>query len=41
MKLIGAYERKSFRFDDFTDLRTGSAFSYDANVLQLMVQAAF
>jgi hypothetical protein len=41
VKLVGAYERKSFRFSDFTDLRTGSAYSYDANVLQLMVLANF
>lgn len=41
VKLLGAYERKRFRFDDFTDLRTGAAYSYDANVLQLMVTANF
>lgn len=41
VKLIGAYERKSFRFKDFTDLRNGNAYSYNADVLQLMVQAAF
>ena len=41
MKLIGAYERKSFRFADFTDLRNGNPYSYDANVLQLTVQATF
>ncbi|MBA4175556.1 MAG: hypothetical protein C0505_03205 [Leptothrix sp. (in: Bacteria)] len=41
VKLMGAYERKSFRFDDFTDLRTGSNYGYDANVLQLMVLATF
>ena len=41
VKLVGAYERKSFRFSDFTDLRTGKAYSYDANVLQLMVLANF
>lgn len=41
VKLIGAYERKSFRFSDFTDLRNGNPYSYDANVLQLTVQATF
>ena len=41
LKLVGAYERKSFRFDDFTDLRTGSNYSYDANVMQLMVLGSF
>ncbi|KPF42670.1 hypothetical protein D621_20375 [beta proteobacterium AAP51] len=41
VKLIGALERKSFRFADFTDLRTGNPYSYSANVLQLTVQANF
>jgi hypothetical protein len=41
VKLIGSYERKSFKFSDFTDLRTGNKFSYNADVLQLMVSAAF
>jgi hypothetical protein len=41
VKLIGSYERKSFRFSDFTDLRTGNAYSYNADVLQLMVSATF
>lgn len=41
VKFIGAYERKSFKFSDFTDLRTGNKYSYNANVLQFMVTAAF
>ena len=41
VKLIGAYERKSSRFKDFTDLRTGRAYAYNADVLQLTVQASF
>jgi Protein of unknown function (DUF3570) len=41
VKLIGSYERKSFKFSDFTDLRTGNKFSYNADVLQLMVSATF
>jgi len=41
VKFIGAYERKSFKFSDFTDLRTGNKFSYNADVLQLMVSATF
>ena len=40
-KLIAAYERKSFRFADFTDLRSGQAYAYKADVLQLMVAATF
>ena len=41
VKLTGAYERKSFRFSDFTDLRTKQPYSYDANVLQAYVSATF
>jgi len=41
VKLIGSYERKSFKFSDFTDLRTGNKFSYNADVLQLLVSATF
>ena len=41
VKLVGAYERKSFRFADFTDLRDGKPYAYVANVLQLSVQATF
>ena len=41
VKLIGAYERKNLRFKDFTDLRTGRAYAYNADVLQLTVQASF
>jgi len=41
VKLSGAYERKQFRFSDFTDLRTDKPYSYDANVLQLFVTANF
>ena len=41
VKLTGAYERKNFRFSDFTDLRTKQPYSYDANVLQLYVSATF
>lgn len=41
VKFIGAYERKTFKFSDFTDVRTGNKYSYNADVLQLMVTAAF
>jgi hypothetical protein len=41
VKFIGAYERKSFKFADFTDLRSGQPYAYSANVLQLTVQATF
>lgn len=40
-KLSGAYEFKRFNYTDFTDLRTGSAYSNNAHVLQLYVQATY
>ena len=39
--LNGAYEFQSYRFDDFTDVRTGSLYSYNAHVLQFSVTAKF
>ncbi|MBL8305840.1 MAG: DUF3570 domain-containing protein [Rubrivivax sp.] len=41
LKFIGSYERKAFRFSDFTDLRTGSNYKYNADVLQLTATATF
>ena len=41
VKLNGSYERVRFKYSDFTDIRTGSAYSFDANLLQLSVSAIF
>ena len=41
VKLTGAYELKRFRFNDFTDLRNGQLYSYNANVVQVYVSANF
>jgi Protein of unknown function (DUF3570) len=41
IKLNGSYERVRFKYSDFTDVRTGSAYSFDANLLQLFVTATF
>jgi hypothetical protein len=41
VKLTGSYEFKQFRFSDFTDVRTGGAYGYRANVLQLYVSATY
>ena len=41
VKLNGAYEYTRFKFSDFTDIRTGSLYAYNANVLQLFVSATF
>jgi hypothetical protein len=39
--LNGAYEFVSYRFDDFTDVRTGNLYSYNAHVLQLFATLKF
>ena len=41
IKLNGSYEYMRFKFNDFTDIRTGSLYSNNANVLQLYVSANF
>lgn len=41
IRVNGAVERARFDFDDFTDIRTGSPYSYDATVLQVFVSATF
>jgi hypothetical protein len=41
LKLTAAYELKRFRFKDFTDLRSGAPYRYDAHVLQMFVSATF
>jgi hypothetical protein len=41
MALSGAWERKSTRFKDFTDLRSGLPYAYVANVFQAAVSATF
>jgi hypothetical protein len=40
-QLTGAYERKRFRYSDFTDLRTQQPYGFDANVLQVWVSANY
>lgn len=41
VKFNGSYELMRFNFKDFTDLRTGENFSYDAHVLSLYLSATF
>jgi hypothetical protein len=41
VKAGGAYELVRFSFKDFTDLRTGGKYTYNANVLQLFLNATF
>jgi hypothetical protein len=40
-RLHGALEQTKVDYSDFTDLRTGSHYSYDATVVQLFVSANF
>jgi hypothetical protein len=41
VRLHGAVEYTQRDFDDFTDVRTGSPYSENATVLQLLVSASF
>ena len=41
LKAHGSYELVQFKFKDFTDIRTGSPYAFNANVLQLFVSATF
>jgi hypothetical protein len=41
LRLTGSLERKQFRFADFTDVRTGRPYAYDANVVQVVVSGSF
>ncbi len=41
LKLNGAYQWMRYQHSDFTDIRTGKPYRYDANVLQLFVSATF
>ncbi|WP_295642286.1 DUF3570 domain-containing protein [uncultured Methylibium sp.] len=41
VKVTGAYEFKRFKFSDFTDIRTGQPYSFDAHVLQVYVSATY
>ncbi|MCY7315533.1 MAG: DUF3570 domain-containing protein [Rubrivivax sp.] len=40
-QITGVLERKQFRFSDFTDLRTGGLYSYNANVVQVYLSSTF
>jgi hypothetical protein len=40
-KFTGVLERKQFKFNDFTDVRTGGRYSHNATVLQLLLSARF
>lgn len=41
IKFNGVLERARFNFSDFTDVRTGAKYSYDATIAQVFVSAAF
>jgi Protein of unknown function (DUF3570) len=41
LQLHAALERKQFRFKDFTDLRSGQLYGYNASIVQAYVTATF
>ncbi len=41
VKLTGSTEFKQFKYDNFTDIRTGQAYSHNAVLLQLTASASF
>jgi hypothetical protein len=41
VKLNGSYQYIKYKFDDFTDLRTGSLYDYSASVVQFFVTATY
>ena len=41
VKLNAAYEWLRFQYSDFTDLRTGQLYSFNANILELFVSANY
>jgi hypothetical protein len=41
VKVNGAVEYTRFKFSDFTDIRTGNLYAYNASVLQVFVSATF
>jgi hypothetical protein len=41
VKVNGSIERVAFRYSDFTDLRDGSLYRFNANLVQLFVSATF
>jgi hypothetical protein len=41
LKANGSYELVQFKFKDFTDIRTGSPYAFNAHVLQVFVSASF
>ena len=41
LSVSGAYEFVNYRYDDFTDVRSGSLYSYNAHLLQLLLTTKF
>ena len=41
VKLSGAYQFIDFHYSDFTDIRNGKPYSFNANVLQMVLSATF
>jgi hypothetical protein len=41
VKFKGSYEFMNFHYNDFTDIRSGKLYSFDAHVLELVMSATF
>jgi hypothetical protein len=41
VKLSGAYQFMTFHYADYTDIRTGKPYSFNANVIQTVLSATF
>ena len=41
LKLNGSFEYTRYKFKDFTDIRTGSLYTYNAGVLQVYLSATY
>ncbi len=41
LKIVGSIERIRFNYSNFTDVRSGQAYTFNANLLQLYVTATF
>jgi len=41
LKIVGSFERIRFNYSNFTDVRNGKPYDFDANLLQLYVTATF
>jgi hypothetical protein len=41
LRLNGTYEYTRYKFKDFTDIRTGELYGYNASVIQVYLSATY